>query len=385
MNAHASRRGFTLVELLVVIAIIGVLIGLLLPAINAARESGRRANCVNHMKQIGLGLQNYASSFQTLPASAGLKMPQGSTTRTVQGWSFLVKILPYIEQKNLYDTLNMAEPDPLNPTLNSAGSGKLSQAEAAKLALGTAIPDFACPSNPQRIIDDPQAAPNVRKVSTNYKAIGASCTASLKLVTQGGPAPAKISTYTDNPFVHPDGALFPGKGLRFADIVDGTSHTVCVAETMDDVGSFWTVGVTATMVGLPTYYNSGTITQATSYGNFWAPTGYDGTFGEESKLAQDANSNQDRRTYLAFDFNPGGMDYTQGSPTAYATDDKTLNFGSGSSGAVSPNYGPSSAHPAIVNHLFVDGSVAGIVKKVDPGAYFFLITRNNGDPTPDKY
>ena len=101
MVTKRSSRGFTLVELLVVIAIIGILIGLLLPAINAAREAGRRASCLNKGHQLGLAMQNYASTYaNALPPAAGLYGT--STAKTIGGYSFLVKLLPFMEYDYLY-------------------------------------------------------------------------------------------------------------------------------------------------------------------------------------------------------------------------------------------------------------------------------------------
>ena len=101
------QRGFTLVELLVVIAIIGILIGLLLPAVQAARESARRTNCTNNMKQLGLGLHMYISTHDRLPAGATnftINKP-GSNDAEGHGWNrqaWGVTIYPYIEQQTLY-------------------------------------------------------------------------------------------------------------------------------------------------------------------------------------------------------------------------------------------------------------------------------------------
>ena len=93
-----ARRGFTLIELLVVIAIIAVLIGLLLPAVQAAREAARRAQCVNNLKQLGLGAANYESTYGAYPASYG-GMTLNSGPRTTWGsWSVQSMLLPYLEQ-----------------------------------------------------------------------------------------------------------------------------------------------------------------------------------------------------------------------------------------------------------------------------------------------
>src|SRR5688500_5409942 len=90
--ALGVRIGFTLVELLVVIAIIGVLVALLLPAVQAAREAARRSSCGNNLKQIGLALHNYHDTINTLPATTGF----------TRGWGLLPVMLPYIEQQALH-------------------------------------------------------------------------------------------------------------------------------------------------------------------------------------------------------------------------------------------------------------------------------------------
>ena len=85
-NTSGSRRGFTLVELLVVIAIIGILVGLLLPAVQAAREAARRMQCSKHLKQLGLAVLNYESTFKTFPSSFTLARPLASLLITIPWW-----------------------------------------------------------------------------------------------------------------------------------------------------------------------------------------------------------------------------------------------------------------------------------------------------------
>src|SRR5580765_838118 len=114
------KHGFTLVELLVVIAIIGVLVALLLPAVQAAREAARRMQCSNHLKQIGLALQNYHDTFQSLPYGARARYVNvTSATPNGQSWgpSWLVAILSFAEQKPLSDLMEQGM------IVNSTGLG----------------------------------------------------------------------------------------------------------------------------------------------------------------------------------------------------------------------------------------------------------------------
>src|SRR6187401_1724514 len=97
-----TRRAFTLVELLVVIAIIGILVALLLPAVQAAREAGRRAQCSNNMKQMVLATHNYMDTLRSMPPFS-CPPPPGSTGG---GWSLQARILPYLEQQNLQGLIN---------------------------------------------------------------------------------------------------------------------------------------------------------------------------------------------------------------------------------------------------------------------------------------
>jgi prepilin-type N-terminal cleavage/methylation domain-containing protein/prepilin-type processing-associated H-X9-DG protein len=148
---HAERVGFTLVELLVVIAIIGILVALLLPAIQAAREAARRTSCTNNMKQLGLAILNYESSKRSLPLAytpnytgnqdigpCGAKATYKNQYNGTYPHFILSFILPYMEQQSVYDRIDFDKAWYDN-TKNSKGTTNLE-------ATAVDIPDFLCPS-----------------------------------------------------------------------------------------------------------------------------------------------------------------------------------------------------------------------------------------------
>ena len=187
--------GFSLVELLVVIAIIGVLIALLLPATQSAREAARRSQCHNNLKMIGLALHNYHDVYGQFPPAV---IGPGHVSRERQ-FSWLVALLPFLEQRNLYDSLRLDLPwdDPHNLAL-----------------LQRVLPDaILCPSEVQRTTED-------GFFKTSYVA-----------VTGAAPSPEFRSSR---------GIIAPDRGLRMEEITDGTSNTIIVGEVTD--GGPWFAG-----------------------------------------------------------------------------------------------------------------------------------------------
>ncbi len=131
-----NRTGFTLVELLVVIAIIGVLVALLLPAVQAAREAARRSSCVNNLKQLGLAAHNFHDTFNRIPYNGDPVSNAGCCSPASRAeWSWIARCLPFMEQENLYDQLRVDQggfpADSINQPL-----------------LRNKVPSMRCPSDP---------------------------------------------------------------------------------------------------------------------------------------------------------------------------------------------------------------------------------------------
>jgi len=351
MITVSRKRGFTLIELLVVIAIIGILIALLLPAIQAAREAARRATCINNLKQLGLALHNHHDSSKKFPASCSVT---GTGPFVQNGWSWLTYILPFCEQEVLYEELQVKKfPAPAPTPRNIVSNPPF-------LAFITEVSAFECPSYSGPKFGSPELSPPTGAL-TQYKAIGASHGGSLARA-KGGPGlvPSTTMQYQPEGGIHPDGAMFPGVEPKIASLSDGTSNTVMVTETVEGVDTgaaydgkaAWCLGSTATLVGLPAPPKGPVFIPATNFGNFYAPTGFNGKYDEEGGTFQFL-------TYL-------GWDYEANADGRYISD--------------TYRRGPGSEHPQIVNHLFGDGTVHSIRKEVDAALYFFVITRAGGDP-----
>lgn len=208
-----KRDAFTLVELLVVIAIIGVLVGLLLPAVQAARESARRMQCSNNLKQMGLALHNYESAYRAFPPGCISRVTgpwsgvaNDGVPEAGPGWSLFAMMLPQLEQPGLYETINFTRPitDPAN-----------------RAARSTIVKEYQCPS-------DVWSGP----ITVWPTTIGITDLASSSYIASlGGGNPADAPRYTalheEQPF---NGMFHRNRAIRHADILDGTSNTIAMGE-----------------------------------------------------------------------------------------------------------------------------------------------------------
>jgi prepilin-type N-terminal cleavage/methylation domain-containing protein/prepilin-type processing-associated H-X9-DG protein len=253
-----ARRAFTLVELLVVIAIIGILVALLLPAVQAAREAARRTECQNNLKQMGLGILNFEGTYGYLPpgkvnsGSAGAGFPSyypNQANGTVHNHTGFVFILPFIEQQPLYQMYDMTIPScNSNWTGGTLANGGLPSGHPNVTVVGTKLKIYTCPTDIDPPVENetgtgPYARTNARR--SNYLFSAGS--------THDYSQPSENRTTYSGAFGH-------NSRTKLGEIKDGTSNTIAVGESVQLKDG--TPG-TSTLFG--PYWGSGTHTACTGY------------------------------------------------------------------------------------------------------------------------
>lgn len=211
MKSAANKvRGFTLIELLVVIAIIAILIALLLPAVQQAREAARRTQCKNNMKQLGLAFHNYHDVYLSFPPASTIAGVGNNMDRN-DAWGWPLRILPYLDQTNLYNQIGVGE---TLTTPHTAMSNVIdyttANAGSREQLLTQTIPGFLCPSSPGL---------QVNRFQQNLGTLMYSLTSQIAVYPSAGPYTRAIS-----------------------DITDGTSNTILAGEKSLQEQPFLSIG-----------------------------------------------------------------------------------------------------------------------------------------------
>ena len=336
-----ARPGFTLIELLVVIGIIAILMGLLLPSVQQAREAARRVQCKNNLKQIGLALHNYLSTNSVFPPSLCIGAAKGGA------WSIHARILPFLDQANAYTLadLNAGYSDPPNST-NGITSQKL--------------PFLRCPSELNGITSDSTPSYYPPNYAYNLGPWKVFTPTSTNLADGGTPG---------------DGAFAPNSNFSTAHFSDGTSNTLCASEVKcytNQVSNDNTA--TNTIPPQGTTFTTGTFSLAIvgSVGGHreWTDgkvheTGFTATFPPNanvqigsiasiSTVVGDYISCRERATSTV----------CSGQPTYAAVTSRSF-------------------HTAMVNTLMMDGSTRSFSNNIDSNLWRALSTRAGGEVVSD--
>jgi len=396
MSTRSQKRGFTLVELLVVIAIIGILIALLLPAIQAAREAANRNSCLNKEKQLGLALLMHENVRKVFPLITTLNptyiTANQSTPTTIQtaiwqakpggatsgnGWSWVVQILPYMEEKNLYSNISnnsqkftTQQGTPTGPFNTSIVNGNPTATPVPAHCATVYLPGLVCPSwtgnsntNGNTTVDS----------TTSYG--GAPEYASLMSGQGVNTAPTCYKAVIGTQILqqHPveDGGMLMTAltGAKIAAFGDGTSKTFVLAESAETGYSSWYDGVMNWVVTADPQTSSSTPQGTSTNGNWGAGSGPPWIAAPTVSIQNGYNPNLGATPATG-----GTSSNHQYCPTSSSSNAPQKGL----------NWGPSSSHSGnIVVHLFADGHVIGITDGVDPATYLNLTTRNGSEAIND--
>jgi len=345
------RQGFTLIELLVVIAIIAILIGLLLPAVQKVRAAAARMKCQNNFKQIGLGLHNHHDTKGYLPPGGAADEPPFGTAQAGWGSSWMVYLLPYIEQDNFYSKWQF-----------SGASGWGNGVDGANLN-GVVIQTYRCPATTLPILQNGQTNPtsnpggNGTAMMPTYVGIAGAVPGLIP-----GFSDARISTGATGTagccsggMTGGNGVLFPHSQLTLVGISDGTSNTMVVSEQAD----------------LLTTVNGAKVTWNAAGPHGWAIGSNTGKPPGNYNNGGDARAMQ--MTTIRYPINQKtGWPNTPGDCGNQGVCDNT-----------GQNIPLNSTHSGGVNILMGDGSVRFMPDSTPVAAVAILAIRDDGQPVPN--
>ncbi|QDU63576.1 hypothetical protein Pan216_44570 [Planctomycetes bacterium Pan216] len=278
-SSRPAVRAFTLVELLVVIAIIGVLVSLLLPAVQQAREAARRTQCSNNLKQLGLAFHNYHDMHTMFPLGGPGGPPPGAPNHYVIGWTG--RILPEIDRGALYDELHKLTPNPFNE-INPIRYDT-SPSNGTDSMWSRPIATFLCPSSTIAPINTKLTSPTYANQHSSLHYRGVAGTNDVDFDDAGGSTRA-FSTA---------GIMIPEGSVRSSDVSDGLTKTLMLGETSTDEG--WNSGDQNGWGGIQPwtwgsyYYSTGWLQVDHKYIQY--PIGYTGDFAYSNTPFRSPHSN----------------------------------------------------------------------------------------------